>query len=174
VPVPTSPQLPPVPPVLRAVAAAAGAGQRDPRSAQPRNPEPLAGNYNECAQLSTVIVKANTNADNATTRAVMFHLGKYIPQGVLDTFGFNGIDASQTTGERLTVELAVHLPDVTLERIAWNLITAALPEGAGVGAPVSPRARHHCGAYGRGDLTRFAARRECSAGCARTRRCGIG
>jgi hypothetical protein len=76
---------------------------RDPRSAQPWNPEPLAGNYNECAQLSAVIVKANTNADNATTRAVMFHLGKYIPQGVPDTFGFNGIDTSQCTGDTVAL-----------------------------------------------------------------------
>ena len=43
------------------------------------SPEPLAGNYNECAQLSVVIVKANTNAENPNTRAVMFHLGKFIP-----------------------------------------------------------------------------------------------
>ena len=36
---------------------------RDPRSGQAWSPEPLAGTYNECAQLSAVIVKANTNAD---------------------------------------------------------------------------------------------------------------
>ena len=65
---------------------------RDPRSNQAWNPEPLAGNYNECAQLSAVIVKANTNADNPNTRAVLFHLGKFIPTGVPDTYGFNGID----------------------------------------------------------------------------------
>ncbi len=52
---------------------------RDPRSHQPWNPEPLAGNYNECAQLSAVIIKANTNAENPNTRAVLFHLGKVIP-----------------------------------------------------------------------------------------------
>ena len=63
---------------------------RDPRSGQAWSPEPLAGTYNECAQLSAVIVKANTNADNPNTRAVLFHLGKYIPTGVPDTYGFNG------------------------------------------------------------------------------------
>ena len=94
---------------------------RDPRSAQPWNPEPLAGNYNECAQLSAVIIKANTNADNATTRAVMFHLGKYIPQGVPDTFGFNGIDASQTTGDTVALTYPsghrlTHHGEVPLER----------------------------------------------------------
>jgi len=76
---------------------------RDPRSAQPWNPEPLAGNYNECAQLSAVIIKANTNAINPTTRAVMFHLGKFIPQGVPDTYGFNGIDTSQSTGDTVAL-----------------------------------------------------------------------
>jgi hypothetical protein len=76
---------------------------RDPRSQQPWNPEPLAGNYNECAQLSAVIIKANTNALNPTTRAVLFHLGQFIPQGVPDTYGFNGIDAAQTTGDTVAL-----------------------------------------------------------------------
>lgn len=76
---------------------------RDPRSEQPWNPEPLAGNYNECAQLSAVVIKANTNTTNPTTRAVMFHLGKYIPQGVPDTYGFNGIDTLQCTGDTVAL-----------------------------------------------------------------------
>ena len=76
---------------------------RDPRSEQPWNPEPLAGNYNECAQLSAVIIKANTNAVNPTTRAVLFHLGQFIPQGVPDTYGFNGIDTSQTNGDTVAL-----------------------------------------------------------------------
>ncbi len=76
---------------------------RDPRSQQPWNPEPLAGNYNQCAQLSAVIVRANTNAVNPTTRAVLFHLGQFIPQGLPDTYGFNGIDAAQTTGDTVAL-----------------------------------------------------------------------
>jgi hypothetical protein len=94
---------------------------RDPRSNQPWNSEPLAGNYNVCAQLSVVIVKANTNADNPNTRAVMFHLGKFIPAGVPDTFGFNGIDETGTTGD--TVAL-MYLNDATklksVVRFHWN------------------------------------------------------
>ena len=77
---------------------------RDPRSGQAWSSEPLAGTYNECAPLSAVIVKANTNATNPNTRAVLFHLGKYIPTGVPDTYGFNGIDKSLSTGD--TVALA--------------------------------------------------------------------
>lgn len=76
---------------------------RDPRSQQPWNPEPLAGNYNQCAQLSAVIIKANTNAVSPTTRAVLFHLGQFIPQGVPDTYGFNGIDPTQTTGDTVAL-----------------------------------------------------------------------
>lgn len=67
------------------------------------NPEPVAGNYNECAQLSAVIIKANTNA-RTNTRAMLFHLGKYIPTRVPDTYGFNAVDAAQSTGD--TVALA--------------------------------------------------------------------
>ena len=79
---------------------------RDPRSQQSWNPEPLSGNYNECAQLSAVIIKANTNSDSPTTRAVMFHLGKFIPQGVPDTYGFNGIDPAQSTGDTVALTYA--------------------------------------------------------------------
>jgi hypothetical protein len=94
---------------------------RDPRSEQAWSPEPLAGNYNECAQLSTVIVKANTNAENPNTRAVMFHLGKFIPTGVPDTYGFNGIDSSATTGD--TVALRYSSGESELDSVVkfrWN------------------------------------------------------
>ena len=94
---------------------------RDPRSAQPWNPEPLAGNYNECAQLSAVIVKANTNAESPNTRAVLFHLGKLIPpQGVPDTYGFNGIDNSQCTGDTVALSYSggIGLPSVV--KFRWN------------------------------------------------------
>ena len=93
---------------------------RDPRSQQAWNPEPLAGNYNECAQLSAVIIKANTNAVNPTTRAVMFHLGKFIPQGVPDTYGFNGIDASQTNGDTVTLTYASGIGLNSVVRFHWN------------------------------------------------------
>lgn len=77
---------------------------RDPRSNQAWSPEPLAGNYNECAQLSAVIVKANTNSEHPNTRAVLFHLGKFIPTGVPDTYGFNGIDKTATTGDTVALQ----------------------------------------------------------------------
>ena len=44
-----------------------------------------------------MIIKANTNAENPTTQAVMFHLGTYIPQGVPDTFGFKRENLDVTT-----------------------------------------------------------------------------
>ena len=87
------------------IVTAVSALPRDPRSNQGWNPEPLAGNYNECAQLSVVIVRANTNAENPNTRAVMFHLGKFIPTGVPDTYGFNGIDNSVSTGDTVALRL---------------------------------------------------------------------
>ncbi|OBG19963.1 LppP/LprE family lipoprotein [Mycobacterium sp. 852002-51057_SCH5723018] len=94
---------------------------RDPRSQQPWNPEPVAGNYNECAQLSAVIIKANTNAVNPTTRAVLFHLGQFIPQGVPDTYGFNGIDAAQTTGDTVALTYPGGLNGLNTDvRFHWN------------------------------------------------------
>ena len=104
-----------------AVAQAVSELPRDPRSGQGWNPEPVAGNYNECAQLSAVIVKANTNAGNPNTRAVMFHLGKYIPTGVPDTYGFNGIDTAQTTGDTVALAYAGGMPGLqSAVRFRWN------------------------------------------------------
>ncbi|OBB93151.1 LppP/LprE family lipoprotein [Mycobacterium sp. 852002-30065_SCH5024008] len=94
---------------------------RDPRSQQGWNPEPLAGNYNQCAQLSAVIIKANTNAVNPTTRAVLFHLGQFIPQGVPDTYGFNGVDASQTTGDTVALTYPSGINGLNTDvRFHWN------------------------------------------------------
>jgi len=104
---------------------------RDPRSQQGWNPEPVAGNYNECAQLSAVIVKANTNADNANSRAVMFHLGKLIPTGVPDTFGFNGIDSSQSTGDTVALTFDGGMGLHSVVKFRWNGASVELIGNAG-------------------------------------------
>jgi hypothetical protein len=94
---------------------------RDPRSNQAWNPEPLAGNYNECAQLSAVIVRANTNSENPNTRAVLFHLGKFIPTGVPDTYGFNGIDDSTTTGDTIALRYSGGIEGLdSVVKFRWN------------------------------------------------------
>jgi hypothetical protein len=99
----------------------------DPRSGQRWNPEPIAGNYNECAQLSAIIIKANTNAGNPNTRAVMFHLGKFIPTGVPDTFGFNGIDTSASTGDTVALKFSNGIPGLdSIVRFRWNGNTVEL------------------------------------------------
>lgn len=92
----------------------------DPRSEQGWNPEPVSGNYNECAQLSAVIVKANTNSPNPNTRAVLFHLGKYIPTGVPDTFGFNAIDPSQSTGDTVALVFSGGMGLQSVVKFRWN------------------------------------------------------
>jgi hypothetical protein len=94
---------------------------RDPRSGQAWSSEPLAGTYNECAQLSAVIVKANTNAANPNTRAVLFHLGKFIPTGVPDTYGFNGIDKSVNTGDTVALVYSNGTPGLdSVVKFRWN------------------------------------------------------
>jgi hypothetical protein len=93
----------------------------DPRSQQPWNPEPLAGNFNQCAQLSAVIVKANTNAESPNTRAVLFHLGKLIPpQGVPETYGFNGLDNSQCTGDTVALSYSGGIGLPSIVKFRWN------------------------------------------------------
>jgi hypothetical protein len=103
-----------------AIAKAVSELPKDPRSQQGWNPEPIAGNYNECAPLSAVIVKANTNAPNPNTRAVLFHLGKYIPTGVPDTYGFNGFDPTQSTGDTVALTFAGGMGLQSMVRFRWN------------------------------------------------------
>lgn len=94
---------------------------RDPRSKQPWNPEPLAGNYNECADLSAVIVKANTNTENPSTRAVLFHRGQYVPQAAPDTYGFNGIDLTQCTGDTVALKHPIGVKGLNgTVKFHWN------------------------------------------------------
>jgi hypothetical protein len=138
-PATAAPSLGPPPPIITAPSATAAADPcavnlaapeiakavselpRDPRSNQAWNPEPLAGNYNECAQLSAVIVKANTNSDNPNTRAVLFHIGKFIPTGVPDTYGFNGIDQSATTGDTIALKYSSGIEGLdSVVKFRWN------------------------------------------------------
>lgn len=94
---------------------------RDPRSNQAWSPEPLAGNYNECAQLSAVIIRANTNASNPNTRAVLFHLGKFIPTGVPDTYGFNGVDKTVSTGDTVALQYSGGFHGLaSVVKFRWN------------------------------------------------------
>jgi hypothetical protein len=94
---------------------------RDPRSGQAWSPEPLAGTYNECAQLSAIIIRANTNAENPNTRAVLFHLGKFIPTGVPDTYGFNGVEQSATTGDTVALVYSNGTPGLeSVVKFRWN------------------------------------------------------
>lgn len=93
----------------------------DPRSKQPWSPEPLAGNYNTCSDISAVIVKANTNADNPSTRAVLFHRGEFLSQAVPDTYGFSGIDLAQSTGDTVALRNASGIPGLAgVVKFHWN------------------------------------------------------
>ncbi|MCW2690707.1 MAG: hypothetical protein JWR37_5597 [Mycobacterium sp.] len=104
-----------------AIAKAVSELPKDPRSGQAWSPEPLAGNYDVCAQLSAIIVKANTNASNPNTRAVLFHQGKFIPTGVPDTFGFNGIDTSASTGDTVALQYSNGMPGLdSIVKFRWN------------------------------------------------------
>lgn len=104
-----------------AIAKAVSELPRDPRSQQPWNPEPLVGNYSECAALSAVIIKANTNAEHPSTRAVLFHLGQYVPQAVPDTYGFNGIDLARCTPDTVALQTSSGIEGLTgVVKFHWN------------------------------------------------------
>ena len=104
-----------------AIAKAVSELPRDPRSGQPWNPEPLAGNYSVCAELSAVIVKANTNAEHPSTRAALFHLGEFVPQSVPDTYGFSGIDLARCTADTVALQNVGAIAGLTtVVKFHWN------------------------------------------------------
>ncbi len=104
-----------------AIARAVSELPRDPRSKQPWSPEPVAGNYSECADLSAVIARANTNAAHPSTRAVLFHLGQYVPQAAPDTYGFNGIDTAACTPDTVVLRNASGIAGLNgVVRFHWN------------------------------------------------------
>ena len=104
-----------------AIAEAVSKLPRDPRSGQPWSPEPLTGNYSECADLSAVIVKANTNAENPNRRAVLFHRGQFVPQTVPDTYGFSGIDLAQSAGDTVALQTTSGIPGLSgTVKFHWN------------------------------------------------------
>jgi hypothetical protein len=51
---------------------------------------------------------------------VLFHLGKYIPTGVPDTFGFNGIDATQSTGDTVALQYSSGVGLNSVVKFRWN------------------------------------------------------
>ena len=84
---------------------------------------------------------------------MLFHLGKLIPpQGVPDTYGFNGLDNSQCTGDTVALSYSggIGLPSVV--KFRWNGNGVELIANAGAlivgvaaysGCCVHGRRQHH-------------------------------
>jgi hypothetical protein len=52
---------------------------------------------------------------------VLFHLGKVIPTGVPDTYGFNGIDETATTGDTIALMYLNETSGLkSIVRFRWN------------------------------------------------------
>ena len=50
----------------------------------------------------------------------MFHLGKFIPTGVPDTYGFNGIESSVTTGDTVALQYSSGIGLDSVVKFHWN------------------------------------------------------
>ncbi|MGL4304976.1 MAG: LppP/LprE family lipoprotein [Mycobacteriaceae bacterium] len=71
------------------------------------NLNPIAGNYNPCATLSTAIVATNNAKPGSPTKALMFHKGQYLSSGVADAYGYTGIDLSSTTDDVVALQFSI-------------------------------------------------------------------
>ena len=51
----------------------------------------------------------------------MFHLGQFIPTGVPDTYGFNGIDTSASTGDTVALRYSSDIAGLdSIVKFRWN------------------------------------------------------
>lgn len=82
---------------------------------------PSAGNYNKCAPLSAVIVATRGTGPQPATRAVFFHVGNMISQGVPDTYGYNAIDLSASTSDTVVLNFSNGIPGMeSVVSFRWN------------------------------------------------------
>ena len=52
---------------------------------------------------------------------MLFHLGKYIPTGVPDTYGFNSIEPTESTGDTVALVYSNGTPGLeSVVKFRWN------------------------------------------------------
>lgn len=65
---------------------------------------PVDGNFDPCADLSTILVAVEGGTASSPMQALMFHRGTYLGTGTLEAYGFTSLDAAASTGDTVVLQ----------------------------------------------------------------------
>ncbi len=68
------------------------------------DPRYIAGNYNECAPLSTALVSVERATGSSPVTALIFHNGSYVGTATAVARGYTSFNASQTTDDTVVLD----------------------------------------------------------------------
>jgi LppP/LprE lipoprotein len=69
----------------------------EPQTEQPWNPIPIAGNYDPCADLSTILLGIEKGTGSSPVQALMFHRGAYLGPATWKAYVFTSLNAERST-----------------------------------------------------------------------------
>jgi hypothetical protein len=76
----------------------------EPVTGRPWGPNSQGGNYDPCADLSTILIMVDGGTASSPMQALMFHRGAWLGTGTLRAYSFTSVDAAASTKD--TVVLA--------------------------------------------------------------------
>jgi LppP/LprE lipoprotein len=65
---------------------------------------PIGGDYNPCADLSTILVMIQGGTASSPVQALMFHRGTYLGTGTSKAFGFTSVNAARSTDNMVVLD----------------------------------------------------------------------
>lgn len=100
-----------------AMQAAMNANWIDPGSDKYWNPAPIGGNFNPCADLSTVLVTTEKATPNSPVLAFLFHRGEYVGTATQKAYKWTTLNADRSTGDTVVLDYR-HVGDEDLGLVA--------------------------------------------------------
>ena len=67
------------------------------------NRAPIAGDYDPCADLSTILVTVQGGTGSSPVQALMFHRGTYLGTGTLKAYGFTSLNSAASTNDTVVL-----------------------------------------------------------------------
>lgn len=79
----------------------------EPKTGRGWQTTPIGGDYNPCADLSTILVMIQGGTASSPVQALMFHRGKYLGTGTSKAYGFTSLSAGRSTGDTVVLDYAM-------------------------------------------------------------------
>lgn len=75
----------------------------EPNTGQAWAAEPIASNFDACADLSTILVTVEGATGSSPVQALMFHRGEYLGTGTSQAYGFTDLDNGSSTSDTVVL-----------------------------------------------------------------------